>query len=65
MFRLCRRLALGLLQIGWLLTSRGSANLFADIEVGRAYSFTSEAVSEAHLTEEFPGSRGRPESKGR
>ena len=32
MFRLCRRLALRLLQIGRLFTSRGSANLFADIE---------------------------------
>jgi hypothetical protein len=63
MFRLCRRLALGLLQIGWLLTSRGSANLFADIEVGRTYSFTSEAVSEAHQAEEFPGSRGRRSRK--
>ena len=60
MFRLCRRLALGLLQIGWLLTSRGSANLFADIVVPA--SCTSEAVSEAPPASR--GSRGRPESKG-
>ena len=55
MFRLCRRLALRLLQIGRLFTSRGSANLFADIEGGRTYSCTSEAVSEAPPAEEFPG----------
>ena len=59
MFRLCRRLALGLLQIGWLLTSRGSANLFADIVVPA--SCTSEAVSEAPPASR--GSRGRPKTE--